>query len=755
MRNIFLIFFFITFKIFSQDTLKYPWPITPFNETHTITGTFCEYRNTLTANHFHNGTDIPKADGSPVYSVINGTIATISPSSVSGSNAYVRVIGQIGGVTKSMAYVHIEPNSSLTVGSTVVASVTVIGNILNGMGHVHLIDGEYNSEINVLRDNGGVTPFVDEWTPKILSVKFFQNNSAAQYSQNKISGLVDIIAEVAERNSSGEPNSSSTTNNGIYATGFALYNFDKTQILYSPPVNNLRYIFRWKPSDTYVNNVFTTYSTTGSHNYILTNGNGIIGSGKSQITSDNFFNAKNYSPGFYQIMVFALDTRGNADTIFIPIEILYEDNIAPKTPILKYVTNDSLGVIKISWFKNNEPDLKGYRLYFTTNGTSWNFKENESKLTRNDSEIIYRGITQTTPIYFKITAVDSAAITNESYPSDVYGVAPNITNENVLIVDGFDRIDGGWKKPSHTFAMIMGQSFRNVKFATASNDAVITGDIDILKYDKIFWNVGDEGVLDETLDSVEQIIIKKYLIKNKKIFFSGSNIASDLIGPSINGFKPTESDKLFYRFIFHGSYNGRIENNYSAYGFSKYFKYFNFNYGDTVNGSPYHLNISDKLLNMIETNNIEAFYYTDKTTAAIGSQYSWYGGKTFLSAIPFETIHNKNDRDSLVSKVLRYFDVIDEVKSETTIPKIFSVNQNFPNPFNNSTLIKFNLPKDGGVTFKVFDLLGKEFLQFDNKLFKAGENSVNLKMDKFSSGIYFYKIKFEDKIFTKKMILIK
>jgi len=105
---------------------QFPWPVTPFDQSHEITGTFCEFRDTQSSDHFHNGTDIPKADGQPVYPVKSGTITSMA---TSGSNAYVRV--------NDIAYVHIKPNPDLSVGDAVVASQTVLGTIYPGMGHVH------------------------------------------------------------------------------------------------------------------------------------------------------------------------------------------------------------------------------------------------------------------------------------------------------------------------------------------------------------------------------------------------------------------------------------------------------------------------------------------------------------------------------------------------------------------------------------------------------------------------------------------
>ena len=76
-------------EVLAQDTISFPWPVPPFHSSQVITGTFCEFRNTLSSNHFHNGTDIPNPDGSPVYPVLSGTVYTLGTPATEGTSAYV------------------------------------------------------------------------------------------------------------------------------------------------------------------------------------------------------------------------------------------------------------------------------------------------------------------------------------------------------------------------------------------------------------------------------------------------------------------------------------------------------------------------------------------------------------------------------------------------------------------------------------------------------------------------------------------
>jgi len=94
------------------------------------------------------------------------------------------------------------------------------------------------------------------------------------------------------------------------------------------------------------------------------------------------------------------------------------------------------------------------------------------------------------------------------------------------------------------------------------------------------------------------------------------------------------------------------------------------------------------------------------------------------------------------------------IESEN-LPAIFSLSQNFPNPFNPTTTIKFSLPQAEFVTIKVFDILGNEVEILANKVFEAGEHSLTWNAKNLSSGIYFYNLSSDKYNETKKMILLR
>ncbi|MGE5351946.1 MAG: family 10 glycosylhydrolase [Acidobacteriota bacterium] len=87
----------------------------------------------------------------------------------------------------------------------------------------------------------------------------------------------------------------------------------------------------------------------------------------------------------------------------------------------------------------------------------------------------------------------------------------------------------------------------------------------------------------------------------------------------------------------------------------------------------------------------------------------------------------------------------------------YSLKQNFPNPFNPSTVIRYSLAKDTHVRLSVFDVLGNEIAVLVDRYQTSGSHSIEFNADRFSvtSGIYFYTLKTNGFISTKKMIIVK
>lgn len=89
------------------------------------------------------------------------------------------------------------------------------------------------------------------------------------------------------------------------------------------------------------------------------------------------------------------------------------------------------------------------------------------------------------------------------------------------------------------------------------------------------------------------------------------------------------------------------------------------------------------------------------------------------------------------------------------IPETFNLNQNFPNPFNPTTSIRFDLPKRSAVKIEIFDILGRSIGEIVNETLDAGRFEVKWDASNYASGIYYYRIEAADFVQTRKMVLLK
>jgi hypothetical protein len=91
----------------------------------------------------------------------------------------------------------------------------------------------------------------------------------------------------------------------------------------------------------------------------------------------------------------------------------------------------------------------------------------------------------------------------------------------------------------------------------------------------------------------------------------------------------------------------------------------------------------------------------------------------------------------------------------TMLPVKYDLLQNFPNPFNPETKIVFDLPEESHVKITISDMLGREVAILLNEIKTAGRHYLQFKDENISSGVYIYRLEAGNKIFSKKMILLR
>ena len=175
---------------------SYGWPVKPFDLQHPVRGSFGDPRTVFAgpptqrtllsgggAFQLHNGVDISAPDGTAVYPVADGTVATVAGTWLSVSS----------GDGRTFQYYHVTP--AVVAGQKVEARATVLGRILHGCGHVHLTEFDGGVAVNPLAA-GHLTPYGDTTKPVVTSIGFRRSVAGADLMPELLRGNVQLIARV-------------------------------------------------------------------------------------------------------------------------------------------------------------------------------------------------------------------------------------------------------------------------------------------------------------------------------------------------------------------------------------------------------------------------------------------------------------------------------------------------------------------------------------------------------------------------------
>lgn len=340
---------------------------------------------------------------------------------------------------------------------------------------------------------------------------------------------------------------------------------------------------------------------------------------------------------------------------------------------------------------------------------------------------------------------------NSGTSEDLEDVYFHNENEGVVVGKGgiFQTQDGG---QTWTQVEVENSGFSKAVSFVNENRGVVTdisGDIFLTSDGGSSWAQTEEGI--PTFDIVTDIK------------FVSDSIAYAVGSSSGNIFKSTDGCESWVQLTSDISESFRAvsfydENNGIAFGIKSYLT-------------------SDGGQNWSELENVNSFFFLALDGQFISSQLCFtvgLSGKIYKST---DVGNTWTEQESGTDKILTGVYFSDEnngiavgydgtivitsnggvtsVSSESKIPVKFNLAQNYPNPFNPSTTISYSIPKTANVSLKVYDALGKEVAQLINKEKAAGTYEVQFDASNLSSGIYFYTLKTNSFLNTKKMILIK
>jgi hypothetical protein len=94
--------------------------------------------------------------------------------------------------------------------------------------------------------------------------------------------------------------------------------------------------------------------------------------------------------------------------------------------------------------------------------------------------------------------------------------------------------------------------------------------------------------------------------------------------------------------------------------------------------------------------------------------------------------------------------------NDQRLPKDFKLEQNFPNPFNPVTTIRFTIPKKSLVSLEVYNILGEKVATIYDDFLPAGVHEFNWSQSaEISSGVYWYRLQAGNYVETRKMVLVR
>jgi hypothetical protein len=240
----------------------------------------------------------------------------------------------------------------------------------------------------------------------------------------------------------------------------------------------------------------------------------------------------------------------------------------------------------------------------------------------------------------------------------------------VLIVGGFDRLDReldpkqpGLNPPvdrvrprqsnSRDYVVQVASAIHSaapgVHVASASNESITSGAVNLADYHTVVWILGEESTVDDTFNSNEQAKVEQFVAGGGNLFVSGAEIGFDL--------DQQNNGRSFFENTLKGNYVSDDANTYSVTGTGGgIFAGLSFSFD---NGTQFYNAEFPDVINP-QAGAQTALGYVGGTggSAAIQVQAAGGRGHIVMFGFPFETITTAEQRAEVMGRVLEFFDVV-------------------------------------------------------------------------------------------------
>lgn len=148
--------------------------------------------------------------------------------------------------------------------------------------------------------------------------------------------------------------------------------------------------------------------------------------------------------------------------------------------------------------------------------------------------------------------------------------------------------------------------------------------------------------------------------------------------------------------------------------------------------------------------------YAGSTTTNYNITVAWYTNSSVVVSGLFLTPEQLEQENVSANTIIYSVPQGASANEETNaLPTDVLLNQNYPNPFNPTTSISYSLPAKSHVTLSVFNSIGQEVSTLVSEEQQVGCYNIHFDASDLSSGIYFYSLRTNNQVLTKKMTLVK
>ncbi|MCF7740914.1 MAG: N-acetylmuramoyl-L-alanine amidase [Candidatus Marinimicrobia bacterium] len=463
--------------------------------------------------------------------------------------------------------------------------------------------------------------------------------------------------------------------------------------------------------------------------------------------NNGFYMFDSLAPGEYKLIFDApMYHKDSVEVTVVANQTSFGDNFLtpdstfvypPATPQYVRIENTANGELTVEC----EPsaNAKGYIFWYSNNGLTYS-----DSLHSKTNKIVMSDLENMTPYYFQIQAYNEMGESERT--DECYVGIPSENPYDILIVNGFDRSTNTRHDYVKQYGLPLISNQRGFSFTL--NESVYEGKISLSKYKNVIWMLGDESTADDTFNPAEQDSVENFLNNGGNFFVSGAEIGWDLVDQG------TLSDKNFYNNFLKASYiNDAPLDNSSTYYTAESISgsimdgIGAINYDDGSHGTI-DVDWPDAISPLNGAQSCLKFQDVDPDNGVAGIYYDGQfpdgdkSGRLVYLTFPIETVYDSQTRTDLMERILNFFDTGSDLREPlvNTLPEEFALKQNFPNPFNPVTKIEYNLPQDGFINLKIFDVSGRLIETLVRKRNKSGFHSIQWNASRYSSGVYIYRL---------------